>query len=294
MFIMNKFSEEIALSENGEIRTEKEIILSARGITKKNGEDILLSSVDVSIPKKGIYGILAPHGAGKTCLMEILSLSGSFDEGMLTMSENVISPTDGDKKLNALRKKIGYAAERCELYPSMTAFEVMVFVGETRRVASAKLYRQIKEALELLGIDGCSKRLVKNLNPREERLLGIAAALIGNPDIIFIDGLSRYDLSGEGVDLASVISMLGKRKTVVVSTADYKIAKELCKEIVILSDGKVLAFGSFDELEKRAGDNETTSLEAMYKTLYDASKYTGHSSLLGDDGSEDGKKRRSK
>ena len=155
----------------------------------------------------------------------------------------------------------------------MTAVEIMSFVGETKKVDSGKLYRQIKEALELVGLDGIKNKLVRNMTDYDRKKLSLAMALLGNPDILLLDEPITRRMSGERrEEFEGLVRMLGKMKPVVLTTDDYKLARSLGSDVVIISDGKVLAKGSFDSLEDRLVSSEQhITLEALYNSLTAAS-----------------------
>lgn len=279
VFTHNKFSEEKALSENIEI---KEDIITVSGLKKQNGNVSVLDGIDLSFTKKGIHCILGPVGSGKTALLDVLSLSVPFDGGSVVIGGNAVLPADGEKKLNPIKKRMSYVRRYGDFYSDMTVFEVMSFVGDVKKVASAKRYRQIKEALELVELDEMSGKLVKDLSTQENRLLGLAAALIGNPDIIFVDEPNMTKNSQDKCSLifSEVLKMLGKRKTVIFATEYYDVARELCDDVVILSDGQILASGTFEALEERSAAGKTT-LKALYESLSKTSKYSGYDNLFG-------------
>ena len=222
-----------------------------------------ISSVSFSFAKKGVHCILAPKYSGKTQIMDILSGCDRVDGGEVSVLGN--DPYESSD----IRRKIGYVRKENTLYPNMTVFEIMSFVGDTRKVEQGKLYRQIKEALELVGLDEVRNKLVANLTEYDKKKLSLAAALLGNPELILLDEPIVTKMSVDRrEELERIISMLGRVKTVIVTTDDCAIARSLGEDVVIISDGAVLAQGSFDELDRRlSSSDEPTTLEALYNTL---------------------------
>lgn len=151
----------------------------------------------------------------------------------------------------------------------MTVVEILSLVGEARQVESSKLYRQIKEATELVGIDEIKNRLVRNLTGFEIIKLAIAAALLGNPHVLLLDeAVTPKMRADQRSELVGLIQMLGRMKTVVIATDNYKIAEELCNDVLIISDGQVLAKGSFESLEARLRESDgSATLEGLYNSL---------------------------
>lgn len=249
----------------------KDLALYVKDLTKQGEEGLYgkagLCDVSFSFEKKGIHCILAPKNSGKTQLMDILAGCDRADGGeAYVYGADILGDTEA-------KKRMGYLREEDALYPDMTADEIMSFVGETKKVESSKLYRQIKEALELVGLDGVKNKLVKNMTDYDCKKLSLAAALLGNPDILLLDEPITKRLIGERRDeLEGLVRMLGKMKPVILTTDDYKLARSLGKDVVIISDGKVLAKGSFDALEEKLASSEQhTTLEALYNSLTAAS-----------------------
>ncbi len=253
-----------------EINTNTEYAIGVRELCASSG--VSLDLLTFFFEKKGIHGILAPANGGKTHLADILSGSEPFDSGELIIGEAVYTPSkDYEKKIKNAKKKIGYVRRGSAYYSDMTVYETMELVGSARGVDSGRLVRQIKEALSLTGLEERRKRLVKNLSVQEQKLLDIACSLLGNPDIIIINGLSMSELGfGDTDSIYKLIKFLGEMKTVIIATENWGVVKELCSDIVIMSEGRMLAAGSFSELEARlAGGGET--LAGLYKALRSAS-----------------------
>ena len=235
-------------------------------VTNVKAADI--SDLSLTFFKGGIHGILAPKGSGKTLITDLISGVERPEQGSITV---------GGKDLlanpNAAKKKLGYVPQESVFFDGMTVSETMNFIGEARLVPAEKRYRQIKEAMDLLGIDGIGKRLIRRLSTAELKRLAIAAALLGNPDLLVMDEPIPQN-AGEGKQaFLDLIRMLGRIKTIVLATSDIELARSLCEDVVILSDGKILAQGTFEELDaklRRNGDGCT--LESIYAQLCAASR----------------------
>ena len=244
---------------NGSV--ERAVALEVRAICTETVSDEL----SFAFLKKGIHGILAPKNSGKTELMDVFSGSRDAVSGTALLLGREISSANID-----LRKKIGYVTEYACFYSDMTVSEIMNFVGESKGVESGKLFRQIKEALDLTGLDDVKNRLVKNLTEYDKKKLAVSAALLGNPDIILIDEPVSKRISAERYsEMMGILEMLGKMKTVVIATEIYSVAKELCEDVVIISDGKLVCAGTFEALEDRLRrtEGDKTTLEKLYSSI---------------------------
>ena len=242
-------------------------MLRAESLSKAYGEHTVVSDISLSIPKGGIHGILGPIGSGKTTLMEILSGSISADSGAVWIGER---PVGIEEK--GVKAKIGYMPERNPFYRDMTVLETLDFVGDARGVASEKRFRQIKEALDLVGLSERQNRLVDRLSREEVKRLSLAAALLGNPDVLLLDEPIPAVAAERREELFGLLRMLGRIKTVILATEELQTARALCSDVLILSDGRTLAQGSFESLDAKLRQSENaTTLEAVYGDLVSAS-----------------------
>ena len=253
----------------------EDMIIEAFDLTKAADGDFILDGVSFSFGRRGVHGILSPKGGGKTALLDILACAKGYDGGELVIDGIRIPPCGADgKQAKEAKTEIGYVRQNSEFYPQMTPVELLNFIGSARGEAPDKLTRQIKEALELVGLEGVSNRLIGRLELTEQKMLGYAAAIVGNPEILIIDEPKSKLTAGNMDTVKGIVRLFGKRKTVIIATEDFKIARELCDDIVIISDGSVLASGSFEELEDKLAsrdDGRGTTLEALYNSLARAS-----------------------
>lgn len=244
---------------------ESEWMLQVKDLNKTVDREEVFKNVTFSFSKKGVHGILAPHGAGKTALMNALAGWDSSFTG-----EILLKDTSVEMDSYARKSQVGYVSANLALDSSMTVWETMDFVGKAKRVSKEKLEPQIKEALELVGLLERSKRLVGNLSEGEKRFLSIAVALLGNPKILLLDEPMRKISVEEREQMREMIRMLGGVKTVVLATASFEEAKALCCDVVMMAEGKVIAAGTFEELEQKLAQNQESggmSLRSVYDAL---------------------------
>ena len=244
------------------------------GLNKKGGGADGLSGISLSITKKGTHGILGPRGSGKTALLDAISGTVPFDDGSIEIFGNVITPNLAKSlksaELASIKKRVGYVRGEDGFYPELTASETLEFIGKVKGVESGKLTRQIKEALSLVGLDNYGDVLVVNLDIYSRRLLAIAASLLGNPDVILVDEpyvFTLGEMREKREHIYGILTMLGRIKTVIVATSDFDVAKAVCSDVAIISAGKLLAVGSFEELEGRLAEKGGATLKELYKSL---------------------------
>ncbi|MBO5845787.1 MAG: ABC transporter ATP-binding protein [Clostridia bacterium] len=221
-------------------------MITVKNLTKKYGDRAALDSLSFTISKGGIHGILGPHGAGKTTLMNIISGYLLPDGGDVTLSN-----AHSSESVAEARGRIGYLPEALPLYENMTVRELLVFVAEVKKVPEDRIEKNVARAMELTYIDEFANRLAKNLSPDIRKLLGLAMAMLGNPDVILIDEPTKGLNPAQRAAIRDIIAQLGEIKTVIVSSSDIYELKRICRDIVIISDGRKIAEGEIDELERR-------------------------------------------
>ena len=234
--------------------------LSVNGLSYSNKQGMLLKNLSFSISKGGLHAILSPLGSDSSTLLDLLSGVVTSSSGSVTLLGDPISFTEVTWK-----KKIGYVPKFPEFYGTMTVYEVLDFVGDARSVPLELRVRQIEEALELLDISSLEHRLISSLSLGEKKRLGLAAALLGNPEILLFDDPTT--------EFKPLLRMLGGLKTVILGGGDFEIMRELCDDVVILSEGALIANGTFAELEDKLTNNgETLSLFEFYSSLVEVSR----------------------
>lgn len=242
-----------------------ETMLTVESLRKSTDDGIIFSELTLSIPKKGIHGLLAPNGAGKTALLNILAGWDDDFEGEILLGEASLGRDALTRK-----KRIGFLPAVPALDPSMTVEEITVFAGRAKQVPAEKLDARVKEALDLVGLSHVSRRLCGNLTPFERRKLSVAIALVGNPRLILLDEPTRNLGRAEAREMWELIRVLGEVKTVLVATDRYEEAAELCEDVILMADGRILASGTLAELEEQLVRKQGAggmNLSAVYASL---------------------------
>jgi ABC-2 type transport system ATP-binding protein len=232
-----------------------------------------LKNLSFSIEKGGIHGILSPGGVEASTLLAILAGSIVGADGSLTIH---LGDEDSEKakQCNRRKRKIGYVPKTPEVYRDMTVFEFLDFVGEARGCAAELRLRQIEEALDLVGLSDKENRLFERLSAVQKKKVSLAAALLGNPSVLLIDEpIPAGANAADQREIAELIRMLGKLKTIVLAGESLSTMREFCEDVVLLSGGELLAKGSFAELEENlARSEEKISLDELYASLVSLAK----------------------
>jgi ABC-2 type transport system ATP-binding protein len=223
-------------------------LIEIRNITKKYGKHIGVNNISFHVEKGEILGFLGPNGAGKTTTMNLIT--GYIP---LTYGEIKVSGFDVMEDSMEAKKHIGYLPENPPLYLDMTVKEYLYFVGEIKQVPKIERKNQVLYVLEVLKLQEVSGRLIKNLSKGFKQRVGLAQALIGDPEVLILDeptvGLDPQQI----IEIRELIKELGKKHTIILSSHILPEVSAVCSRIVVIQKGKILAM---DTTENFMGMNE--------------------------------------
>lgn len=244
-------------------------MIEIQHLIKRYGEKTVLDDVSFSVDKGEIVGFLGPNGAGKTTTMNILTGYISSNEGKVTVDGFDVLQTPFEVK-----KRIGYLPEQPPLYFDMTVQEYLNFVYDLKRI-SGNREEHITDILEKIHIREVSGRLIKNLSKGYRQRVGLAQALIGNPEVLILDeptvGLDPKQM----IEIRNLISDLGKEHTVILSSHILPEISSICERVIILNHGKIVAIDTPQKLSERmigscfcmAVKGETEAVSAVLKAV---------------------------
>lgn len=219
-------------------------MIEVNSLTKMYGQKAAVDKLTFTVNDGEILGFLGPNGAGKTTTMNILT--------------GYLSATEGTAKINGVevledplgvKKQIGYLPEQPPLYVDMTVKEYLNFMFDLKKV---KLDREkhINEICDLVKIKDVYNRIIKNLSKGYRQRVGIAQALLGNPNVLILDeptvGLDPHQI----VEIRNLIKKLGKKHTVILSSHILSEVQAVCDRIIVINKGKLVADGTADDLSK--------------------------------------------
>ncbi len=228
-------------------------MIKVKGLYKRYGTHLAVEDVSFSIEKGEVVGFLGPNGAGKSTIMNILTGYLSMTQGEVLIDDFNIM--DNPEKAKA---RIGYLPELPPLYTDMKVIEYLYFIYDLKKVKFPKK-PHIEEVMRLVGINDVSQRLIKNLSKGYRQRVGFAQALVGNPDVLILDeptvGLDPKQI----IEIRNLIEKLGKNHTVILSSHILSEIQSVCKRLIIINKGKLIADDSFEhlsaKLSKDAGIN---------------------------------------
>ena len=216
--------------------------IEVKNLVKTYGSVHALDGLDLEVPAGSIFGFLGPNGAGKTTTLRILAglakpTSGSVTIGGVAMKKTAPKPSD----------KVGYLPEEPAFYPWMTPVEFLHYAGEIFGIRKSQLNEKTEKLLALTGLSEVKKRKIGGFSRGMRQRLGIAQALVNDPEILLLDEpVSALDPSGRK-EVLELIESLAKRCTVVMSSHILADVEKVCDTVAIIDRGKRLVQDGKDD-----------------------------------------------
>ena len=224
-------------------------MIEVKNLTKFYGDKKAVDNISFKVNKGEILGFLGPNGAGKSTTMNMLtgylsSTSGTVKIGGFDLLE---MPEEA-------KKNIGYLPEVPPLYPDMTVEEYLGFVYELKHCTLPR-EQHLREICEVTGIDHVAYRMIRNLSKGYRQRVGLAQALIGNPEVIVLDeptiGLDPKEI----VEIRNLVKRLGQTHTVLLSSHILTEIQAVCERVIILNQGYLIRDDSTENLIQSAMAN---------------------------------------
>ena len=210
-------------------------MLKVENLVKKYGHATALSGISFSVEAGEVVGFLGPNGAGKSTTMNIITGCLAATAGSVTIDGLDIYEDAVDAK-----KKIGYLPELPPLYTDMTPDEYLLFVGRAKGLRGDALYKEVERVEKRTGLTEMRARLIKNLSKGYRQRVGIAQALLGDPEILVLDEPTAGLDPEERIRFRGIISDLSQQKLVLLSTHIVSDLEAVANEIILLRKGVVL------------------------------------------------------
>lgn len=222
-------------------------MIEVKNLTKKYGDFAAVDNISFKAKPGEILGFLGPNGAGKTTTMRVLTGYMPPTSGTVT-----VAGWDVFEDSFKVRQHIGYLPERVPLYVDMTVRGYVSFAAELRKVPQYK--QRVNDVLEQVGMADRAKSLIRNLSKGMRQRVGLAQALVHNPDVLILDeptiGLDPHQV----IEVRELVRELGADHTVMFSTHILSEAEQVCDRVLIIEQGKIVAAGSpqtlRDELQR--------------------------------------------
>lgn len=213
--------------------------IEVNNISKSYESQKALDSISFSVKKGEIVGFLGPNGAGKSTLMKILTTYIAADEGTAT-----VNGFDVNSQAKAVQQSIGYLPEHNPLYLDLYVREYLAFNADVYKVAKSR----IEEVIQLTGLSHESHKKIGQLSKGFRQRVGLANALLHNPDVLILDEPTTGLDPNQLVEIRNVIKNVGKDKTVFLSTHIMQEVEAICDRVIIINNGKIVADKKLDNL----------------------------------------------
>src|SRR5829696_2964577 len=211
--------------------------IEVTGLSKTYGSLTALRGIDFTVRRGEVFGLLGPNGAGKTSCVEVL-------EGYRDRDSGEVRVLGRDPKDRSLRSQVGIVLQSCGTYPHLTVRETVAHW--------AGMYphpREVTEVLALAGLEDCADRRARTLSGGQARRLDFALALVGDPELIFLDEpTTGFDPQARRAAWDVIRTLRDLGKTVVLTTHYLDEAQALADRVAIVKDGRILAEGAPTEL----------------------------------------------
>jgi ABC-type multidrug transport system ATPase subunit len=234
--------------------------LTIADVSKKYADAQALDGLNLKIESGGVFGLVGPNGAGKSTLMKILA--------------TLIKPTSGHVlwdgedirlKPNRLRQVLGYLPQDVSVYPNLTASEFLSYIAALKSLKSSEAKRQINGLLEIFHLSEYKKRRLSDYSGGMRQRVGIACALLGDPQIVIVDEPSVGLDPEERIGLRNLLCDMAKTRIVLLSTHIISDIESTASQLAVIQKGKLVFHGTPKEFtEDTGGDMEAAYLRFVH------------------------------
>jgi ABC-2 type transport system ATP-binding protein len=217
-------------------------------LTKIYGTQKAINNISFKVNKGEIVGFLGPNGAGKSTTLKIITGFIKADSGKAMVAGLPVQIDDIETK-----KKVGYLPEANPLYYEMYVREYLEFIANVHQIKSIK--SRIKEVIVLTGLSVESNKKIGQLSKGYKQRVGLAAALIHDPEVLVLDEPASGLDPNQIVEIREVIKRLGKDKTVLFSSHILQEVEAICDRVIIINKGNIVADDKLDKLQLQKGES---------------------------------------
>lgn len=225
-----------------------------KDLLKKYGEQIAVNNISFSLEKGEIVGFLGPNGAGKSTTMKMITGYLLPDAGTIHLNQ-----LDALQHPLEAKKKIGYLPEANPLYYDMYVREYLGFIANLHHLENKK--KVVEEVIVKVGLSPEAAKKTGQLSKGYKQRVGLAAALIHDPEVLILDEPTSGLDPNQIIEIRSVISELAKTKTILFSSHIMQEIEALCKRVIIINKGNIVADGDIDTLQKNTSKSRKVFVE---------------------------------
>ncbi|MBC7381979.1 MAG: gliding motility-associated ABC transporter ATP-binding subunit GldA [Bacteroidia bacterium] len=215
-------------------------------LSKIYGKQKALNQISFEVKPGEILGFLGPNGAGKSTTMKILT-------GYLPQTSGIAKVCGFDVETQSMqvRRKIGYLPELNPLYTDMYVKEYLLFSGKMNGLTTYETEQAVEKMIERTGLTVERKKLIGQLSKGYKQRVGLAAALLHNPEVLILDEPTSGLDPNQVIEIRNLIKEMGKDKTIIFSTHIMQEVESMCSRVIIINKGKIVADDDIGSLQKR-------------------------------------------
>ena len=245
--------------------------IEIKNLLKTYGEQKAVNNISFKIEKGEIVGFLGPNGAGKSTTMKILTGYLKQNSG-----EAIVCGINVAEDPLATKKKIGYLPELNALYYDMYVKEYLAFISEVHKIEDVK--KKINSVIELTGLTVESKKKIGQLSKGYKQRVGLAAALIHDPEVLILDEPTSGLDPNQIIEIRDVIKKQGQNKTVLFSSHILQEVEAICDRVIIINKGELVADDKLSNLQKES--NTQHSVKVEFKEAVDTAWLTNLNNVI--------------
>ena len=236
-------------------------MIEVTGLTKRYRDRVAVQDLTFSVPEGEILGFLGPNGAGKSTTMRILT-------GYLPATSGTVKVAGYDvfEDPYEVKRRIGYLPETPPLYPEMTVHGYLRFVASIKGVRRGQMATELERVAHATSVTEVMDRLIQNLSKGFRQRVGVAQALLGNPPVLILDEPTEGLDPSQRAEVRQLIKGLAGQHTVILSTHILSEVTMTCERVLILNQGRMVAFDEIRNLAHALGGDQT-SLEDIFLKL---------------------------
>src|SRR5262245_40806236 len=231
-------------------------MIKVEGLTKRYARNVAVDNISFEVEKGQIVGFLGPNGAGKTTTMRVLTCFLPATSGTAN-----VAGFDVFEQPMEVKKRIGYLPETPPVYPEMEVDEYLSFVGKLKGIASGDIARRVDDVLGRCAIADVRKKLIGKLSKGYKQRVGLAQAIIHNPDVLILDEPTSGLDPKQIIEIRELLRQLAGDHTIILSTHILSEVEQSCERVIIISGGKLVAIDSVANLTNRLRGSEAVTLE---------------------------------
>jgi ABC-2 type transport system ATP-binding protein len=264
-------------------------MIEARGLTKHYGPVTALENAAFEVRRGEVVGFLGPNGAGKTTTMKILTCFIAPSEGSAR-----VAGADIFEDPIAVRQAIGYLPENTPLYTEMLVIEYLEFVAKMRGFRGGEIESRIRTVVEEASLGDVIGKSIGELSKGFRQRVGLAQALIHEPPVLILDEpMSGLD-PNQASEIRELIREIGRERTIILSTHNLSEVQVTCGRVLIVSEGRIVADDTPEELAARAGKprfvatvrssgKDLSELEGVFQAIENAQSVEGRTGTSADE-----------